>query len=81
MDLRHAVGVGLRSAHFREALSRRADIDFVEVHAENYFAEGGASIAVLQEAASLYPISLHGTGGGWLPRCRFHMRICASCAT
>lgn len=64
MDLRHAVGVGLRSAHFQEALSRRADIDFVEVHAENYFAEGGASIAVLQEAASLYPISLHGTGGG-----------------
>jgi len=64
MDLKHAVGVGLRSAHFEDALKADADVDFVEVHAENYFADGGASLAVLREAAAKYPISLHGTGGG-----------------
>lgn len=64
MDFKRAVGVGLRSAHFEDALRADADVDFVEVHAENYFAEGGASLAVLREAATRYPISLHGTGGG-----------------
>lgn len=64
MDFKHAVGVGLRSAHFEDALKADADVDFVEVHAENYFADGGASLAVLREAAAQYPISLHGTGGG-----------------
>jgi len=57
------VGVGLRSDHYEAALNP-ASIDFVEVHAENFFAEGGASIEVLQEVSSRYAISLHATSLG-----------------
>ena len=42
------VGVGLRHQHFAEALAEPVDIDFVEVHSENFFAEGGASRSVLR---------------------------------
>ncbi len=35
------VGVGLRHPHYGEALSSAADLDFVEVHTENFFVEGG----------------------------------------
>jgi hypothetical protein len=42
----------------------RPALDFLEVHAENFFADGGAAIAVLQEARASYPVSLHGVGLG-----------------
>jgi len=58
------IGVGLRHQHFTEALTERANIDFVEVHSENFFADGGASRSVLREAAEKYAISLHSTAMG-----------------
>jgi uncharacterized protein (UPF0276 family) len=58
------VGLGLRHPHYADALSSVAPIDFVEVHSENFFAEGGASIAVLEEIHEKYPISLHSTAMG-----------------
>ena len=58
------IGVGLRHAHYHEALTTPAELDFVEVHSENFFAKGGATLDVLEEAAKLYPISLHGTSLG-----------------
>jgi uncharacterized protein len=58
------VGVGLRQLHYEAALAQRADLAFVEVHSENFFAQGGASRAVLRRAAELYPVSLHGVGLG-----------------
>lgn len=63
-----AVGVGLRSAHYQDALAQPYDHnlkpDFVEVHAENFFAKGGVSRAILKAAQELYPLSIHGTGMG-----------------
>ena len=58
------VGVGLRHVHYHDALSHTADLDFVEVHAENFFARGGALIEVLREVITQYPLSIHGTSMG-----------------
>lgn len=37
-------------------------LDFLEVHSENFFAEGGAALAVLRQGRAHYPVSLHGVG-------------------
>ncbi len=58
------VGIGLRAAHHADLLERRPPLDFVEVHSENFFADGGAGLAVLREARATYPVSLHGVGLG-----------------
>lgn len=58
------VGVGLRHPHYEQALSSRADIDFIEVHTENFYALGGASQAVLERAGELYDLSFHCTSLG-----------------
>jgi hypothetical protein len=57
-----AVGIGFRQPHYRELLERRPPLAFLEVHSENFFAEGGAALAVLGEARSHYDVSLHGVG-------------------
>jgi uncharacterized protein (UPF0276 family) len=59
-----AVGIGWRQPHYRELLQTRPALDFLEVHSENFFADGGAALALLQEARGLYDISLHGVGLG-----------------
>ena len=59
-----AVGVGLRHAHFSDALTSISAIDFVEIHAENFFADGGATIAVLEAINTRYAISVHSTAMG-----------------
>lgn len=59
-----AVGIGWRQPHYAELLERRPALGFLEVHAENFFADGGASLAVLDAAREHYPISLHGVGLG-----------------
>jgi hypothetical protein len=41
-------------------LEQRPVLGFLEVHSENFFGEGGAALTVLQQARSIYPISLHG---------------------
>ena len=58
------VGVGLRAPHYREFLSRRPAADWLEVHSENYFGDGGWDLHVLQELRKDYPVSLHGVGLG-----------------
>ena len=58
------IGVGLRHHHFEDALNSPANIDFIEVHAENFFAQGGASHAMLSDIAQHYHISLHATSLG-----------------
>jgi uncharacterized protein len=37
-------------------------LGFIEVHSENFFAEGGAALAVLRQGRERYPVSLHGVG-------------------
>ena len=56
------VGIGLRQPHYAELLERRPELGFVEVHSENFFADGGAALGVLHEARSAYAVSLHGVG-------------------
>ena len=55
-------GIGLRQPHYERVLRERPALGFIEVHSENFFADGGAPLAVLHEARELYPVSLHGVG-------------------
>jgi uncharacterized protein (UPF0276 family) len=54
------VGVGFKPEHAEDALGRSHDLDFFEVHAENYMGEGGVPHRLLTELRSRYPLSLHG---------------------
>jgi uncharacterized protein len=56
------IGIGLRHPHYAAVFEQRPTLDFLEVHAENFFAQGGAIAQVLDQAAQLYPMSLHGVG-------------------
>src|SRR5512147_1565810 len=56
------VGIGWRQPHYRGLLERRPALGFIEVHSENFFAEGGAALALLGQARAHYPVSLHGVG-------------------
>jgi hypothetical protein len=55
-------GIGWRQPHERELLERRPALAFIEVHSENYFAAGGAALAVLERGRAAYDVSLHGVG-------------------
>ena len=55
-------GIGLRSPHHAEFLARRPDVPWVEVHSENFFADGGRQLQVLDAVRRDYGISLHGVG-------------------
>jgi uncharacterized protein (UPF0276 family) len=57
-----AAGIGLRSPHVRQVLTERPPIPWLEVHSENYFADGGPAIRALEELRTDYPLSLHGVG-------------------
>lgn len=57
-----SAGIGWRHPHYAELLTTRPSLDFLEVHSENFFAAGGAALAVLQQARTIYPVSLHGVG-------------------
>jgi uncharacterized protein (UPF0276 family) len=54
------VGVGLRASHYREFLDLHPQVDWLEVHSENYFGDGGYDLHVLERLRPHYPISLHG---------------------
>jgi uncharacterized protein len=55
-------GIGLRHAHYAEVLDTKPPLGFIEVHSENFFADGGAALQVLQSVRELYDVSLHGVG-------------------
>jgi uncharacterized protein len=57
-------GIGLRHLHYAQVLEQRPPLGFVEVHSENFFADGGAALAVLREARMHQDVSLHGVGLG-----------------
>jgi uncharacterized protein (UPF0276 family) len=56
------VGIGLRQPHYEQVLEGKPELAFVEVHSENFFADGGAALAVLRKARERYDVSLHGVG-------------------
>ena len=57
-----SVGIGLKPEHADDVLSGPLDIDFFEVHAENYMGEGGPPHHFLREVRARHPLSLHGVG-------------------
>jgi uncharacterized protein (UPF0276 family) len=56
------VGIGLRQPHYQALLREPPALGFVEVHSENFLADGGAALAVLHAARAHWPLSLHGVG-------------------
>lgn len=57
-----ALGIGWRAPHQRALLEQRPALDFIEVHAENFFAPHAALRAPLLKARESYGLSLHGVG-------------------
>jgi uncharacterized protein len=55
-------GIGWRHPHYAQLLQALPAVGFLQVHSENFFAEGGAALATLTQARQHYPISLHGVG-------------------
>jgi uncharacterized protein (UPF0276 family) len=55
-----SAGLGLKPQHFDEALRRRAEGLWFEVHPENYMVDGGPRLAWLQSIRGEHPLSLHG---------------------
>lgn len=55
-------GIGMRQPHYAALLEAPPPLAFVEVHSENFFADGGAALGVLHEARENWPVSLHGVG-------------------
>ncbi len=72
-----AAGIGLRAQHHVEVASHSPAAAWFEVHAENYFADGGAHVACLSKIRERYPLSLHGVGlslGSTDPLNRDHLK-------
>lgn len=69
-------GIGLRSPHFSEIIADKPAIDWLEVHSENFFADGGEPHKLLESVRETYPISLHGVGlslGSIDPLSKWHL--------
>lgn len=56
------VGIGWRQPHYETLLAQRPALGFIEVHSENFFADGGLTLAVLDAGREAYDVSLHGVG-------------------
>ncbi|WP_233849903.1 MNIO family bufferin maturase [Paraburkholderia sp. HD33-4] len=70
------IGIGLRHAHYRDFLNGTPAVDWVEVHSENYFGDGGFDLHVLDTVRRDLPVSLHGVGlglGSYRPLDRAHV--------
>ena len=55
-------GIGLRQPHYADFFECAPAPAFVEVHAENFFADGGAALQLLHQVRERVPLSLHGVG-------------------
>lgn len=54
------IGVGLRTAHYREILERRPRVDWFEVLSDNYLHTRGRPLEILDQIAEHYPLVMHG---------------------
>lgn len=72
-----SVGVGLRAEHYVDATTSTPDVDWFEVHSENYFGQGGVPHYFLSKIRANYPLSFHGVGlslGSIDPLSQAHLR-------
>lgn len=60
--VRAAAGIGLKARHAAEILERLPPLAFLEIHAENYFGDGGPPHRWLAALGEHYPLSVHGVG-------------------
>lgn len=69
-------GIGLKDEHAQALLDRAAEVDFLEVHAENYLLAGGPRLRRLERLRERLPLSIHGVGlsiGGSSPLDEAHL--------
>lgn len=64
MQKNSCVGVGLRFEHYDSVFDSVGELDFVEVHAENFFAKGGATRQFVSRVREHFDLSLHATSLG-----------------
>lgn len=64
-------GVALKTRHYHQFLKQRPQVDWLEVHTENYLGRGGFDLYTLLELRHDYPFSLHGVGLGLGSACGF----------
>jgi uncharacterized protein (UPF0276 family) len=57
-------GIGLRAAHHSDWITQRPKVGWFEIHAENYFAQGGLLPDILDTLRRDLPLSIHGVGLG-----------------
>lgn len=57
-------GIGLRAPHHARVVDESPAVAWFEVHAENFFADGGPQLALLEHVRDRYPLSVHGVGLG-----------------
>ena len=50
--LRAAAGIGLRAPHVAQVRAERPRVAWLEVHSENYYADGGPALAALDASAA-----------------------------
>ena len=55
------VGIGLRNQHLQQVLDEQPDINWFEVHSENFFYDNLATYQ-LEQIAEQYPLSFHSVG-------------------
>ncbi len=72
-----ATGIGLRAAHHEDFDRGDPAAAWLEIHSENFFADGGPDLAFLERVRARYPLSCHGVGlslGSTDPLDRGHLR-------
>ena len=70
-------GVAFKPMYFDALLGDPQRVDFIEIHAENYFGAGGVLHAQLAALREQMPLSVHGVGlsiGGSAPLDKGHMQ-------
>ncbi|ARB91111.1 DUF692 domain-containing protein [Legionella longbeachae] len=71
------IGIGLREPHYYQVLKEKPNIDWLEVHTENFMIHGGPLHDILFLIRELYPISFHGVGlslGSVQGICKNHLK-------
>lgn len=54
------IGIGLRTAHYREILESQPAIDWFEVLSDNFMHTRGRPLEILDRVAERYPLAMHG---------------------
>lgn len=71
------IGIGLRSPHYLQVVNEQPDIDWLEIHSENFLDADSFARECLDKIAQDYPLSFHGVGmslGSTDPLNRHHLQ-------